>query len=254
MAGNNAINNEAYSLLGPSYVGVNYVNGYSNINSGSNTIIYTCPAGKRAYPVSVAVHNSTAGSINGRFFIRVSGVDYALGPSRNIVANSTRSGSSAIAAGGWWETMIILEANESLVFNGNGLNVFVTMFEYANNVPVFTSKIINSANANNLVYTVPVNKVAMIGINGILGNGFFWYNTGAATTATAYIVNSGGSPGATNTISVNHNGTGPSLLMTDTSSSSIHNLCSLSSGDFLQLNLVAARNGIIWANIWEVNA
>lgn len=252
MAGNNAINNNAISFLGPSYIGVNYVNAYQNITSGSNTVMYTCPDGKRAYATSVMVHNPTAGPVSGTFYIRVSGVDYQIGPARSIAAEASIGGSAASSSGGWWETSIILEANESLVFNGNGLNVFMTILEYANNVPVFTSKIIDSANANNTIYTVPANKISLIGIQASVRNGVFWYNTGAAATANCYFVDSGGAAGATNAVG-SGTGTGPSMLASSGLTNNIHGVAVLSAGDFVQVNLNGVRNGIIWANVWETD-
>lgn len=251
MAANNAINNNAVSWLGPSYVGVNYVKVYQNISSGSNVVLYTCPSGKRAYATNVMVHNSTAGTITGLFYIRVSGVDYQLGLGNAISANSS-VGNSVSSGNGWNEVNIILEPNESLVFNGNGLNVFMTMFEYSDNVPVFTKKIINSANTDNTLYTVPANKISMLGVQTTHKNAVNWYNAGATATATCYFVDSGNSPSASYIVGT---GSSPAFLMLSSIgiSSYLQGSAVLTAGDFVQVNLSAVRNGIMWANIWETD-
>lgn len=250
MAANNAINNQAYSLLGPSYVGVNYATAYVNINSGSNTIIYTCPAGKRAYPLSFVIRNPTGSTINYLTYLRTGGVDYQIyGTAVSTLAANTTQAISQLSTNNFgFALSYILEAGESIVFNGNGLNVFITMFEYANNVPVFSSRSFLGSTTN-VIYTVPANKKARIGVNSIVQNGIFYRNNGGASTATCYAVPSGGSPGSTNQYGTTTTSFAAPQYFNQAQGSQLV----LNSGDFIQINLTAAISGVAWANVWEID-
>lgn len=245
MAGNNAINNNAISLLGPSFVGVNYATGYVNINSGSNTIVYTCPTGKRAYALSCMVRNPTGSPIDAIAYLRSGGVDYQLIQTLSISANSSL-GEQSFSTAGWQGLSIVLDAGESIVFNGNGLNIFMTMYEYANNVPVFSAKSLTLPSSTNVLYTVPANKSARIGINSISMPGIYYKNNGSARTATAYVVPSGGSAGSTNQY-----GTTTSLNLSVFNANQ-GSAFTLDAGDFIQINVTVTGNAVSWVNVWEL--
>lgn len=242
MAANNAINNNAVTLTGPSYVGVNYATGYVNVNSGSNTIVYTCPSDKRAYPLSCMIRNPTGGAINCLFYLRTGGVDYLLTQTITINANTSLGENSANTTNNQRCLSIILEPGESIVVNGNGLNVFLAMFEYANSVPVFSSKSFLGATSNT-IYTVPANKKALCGVNSITQQPIGMKNVGV--TANAYAIPSGGSVNA--------------IYNLGTSTSSNFSIFAmpqggqfvLNSGDFILITLSVASSSIAWVNVWE---
>lgn len=198
-------------ILGSVFPGYSTITGFTwkrlqqnNLIAGSNDA-YTVPVGKRLAVFGYTAHNTSGGNDTFNAQIKVGATYFRLETDRVIAADT--SGSNTQLA-------YIAEPGEILsmaVTVGGNLNVFWNALEFPSSFAIYTSKLLALASpANNLIYTVPTGK------NAILLDSFLTVNSGGSHLH--YVNSSGGvrdttwninvpptNPGPTNRIIGHHN-------------------------------------------------
>jgi len=230
----NSLNNAQYGLRQLSSI-ADYVSAFASVNTG-DTDLYTVPTGKKAIIATRTLYNSSAGNITYYFQIKVSSTYYPISAA-TLLASGADSSSPSIPGS------IVLGAGESIAVNtvtNNGLNIWMKVIEFdATFAGVKTSRILNLANGDNTLYTVPSGKTALIlGTNLDISPGTLNLSnrSGAARNITVYIVPSGGSAGTTNQI-FQTTAVGSGALQQFTMN------VSMDSGDFIVVNTNSGTAG-----------
>ena len=218
----------------------------SNLSTGNNDL-YTVPAGKRALISTMFVYNhSGVGNIVWYPAIKISGTYYRLLTS--ATTGDTATGSTNVIS-------YIAEAGETLSIvtaTNNGANVYCRVAEFDSSCAVYSPKLLALANGDNLIYTVPSGKTAVILDNQLvplMGNGgtalMYVNSSGGARNIQWFIVPSGQSTG------VNFATTAVAAA-SDTQRTNTLGIATLSAGDFLTINTNAATaTQIAWVNVME---
>lgn len=256
MATNNVINNLLYGCGGGvSVSGFKYPSGFGFGNAANATTdLYTAPTGKRAavYPSYGANGSATPASMTYQPKLKSGGNYY------NIGASAASSMNQLILS---VSNPIILEPGESASVNfASGSTTSNTygfpIVEFDSNIPFKTAKLLSLSSGNNTLYTCPANTRAFIldtslgmGNTTFVGQLYYSNLSGGAITRQWYVVNSGGSPGTTNSVSLSASISNGSVDVAGTA------CATLNAGDFIVLNVSAATaTQHAWVNIMEVPA
>lgn len=246
---NNSINSvpgysSALPLTGVRLVRVSYNTG--SLPSGT-TNLYTVPAGKRAIIGEANIFNSNIGSPTILYStqIIVGGTPYHIRPANTSIAVQIQQapGSHYIAEAG--ETL-------SITTNNAGLNAWFKIIEFDANTSIFSQKLIGTVTGDNIIYTVPTGKTAMlIGqaleqpayLSGIYASN----NSGASVTLDFYVVPSGQSVGS------QYKAAASISFAVGTAGIARTAVASLSSGDAIVVTAsVGAAGHLLWVNVLEV--
>lgn len=178
-----------------------YINAFQSNMSTGTTDFYTCPAGKRA-----AVYNFNATTTTGTSAVTPqfkSGGNY-------YELNSFVAGTGSISRN---TNCIILDSGESVacVVGTAGVNVWFSIIEYDDDIPIKTVKVLSLSAGNNTVYTCPANTVAAPYWDNLVRNydnnfiaagspqGVTYQNgSGTSRSIAIYCVPNGDSPGTAN--------------------------------------------------------
>lgn len=229
------------TLSNPNFIPTNA----SNLAAGDDDL-YTVPANRRGLATAVDLYNNTASTITYHFEVKISGVYYRISADNTVSANSSTTGVTF---------KYIAEAGESISINTSavGLNAAVTVLEYDNTSPMFSSKK-NSGwvNGDNTIYTVTAGKVGVLLDGGTLVNGTSTNGTlsvcNASGAAVAYrfdVVPSGQTPGTAYTLA-------HSPTLGNNSCASPMRTASLNAGDFVNVNSNSANaNQFSWVTVIE---
>jgi hypothetical protein len=254
MATNNPINNLIFSPNGGiSITGSKFIKAFGFQLTATTTDLYTVPSGKRAiiYP-SYGANANTSGPFSIGYTAKIkSGGNYY-----NISASGSSSQNALMTVP---SSPIILEAGESCsvtTTSNTGMNYGYPVLEFDNTIPLKTAKLLTVINGNNTVYTCPANTKAFIldsncGIGTVLGLAQLYYSnlSGGSITRQWYLVNSGGSPGTTNSTSLSASIGNAAIDVAGATSA-----C-LNAGDTIVINTSASTaTQMPWVNIMEAPA
>lgn len=257
MATNNVINNLIYGCGGAlGLSGVKYPSGFGFGNpANATTDLYTAPAGKRAIVFAAYGANGSATPAGMTYQPKLkSGGNYY-----NLQTTGTSNQNQLLLGG--INNPIILEPGESAAVNfaagSTTSNTYgFPILEFDSNIPLKTAKLLSFSSGNNTLYTCPANTKAFIldssmGMANQTNIGLFYYfnASGGSITRQWYVVNSGGSPGTSNSCSAS---TSVSNNVMDTGGAGC--TC-LNAGDYIAINVSAATaTQFAWVNIMEVPA
>lgn len=210
MAANNAINNQAFSIMGVPFIGVNFVTLYGSLTTSPSGTIYTVPTGKKAILYQYMYRNTSGVSqrLNTRYTI--GGSSYDTAQLINLSNNASRGERPTKADGGniyiWNPGIMVMNAGESFEIIGvtaSSVQYFLTMMEFADNVPFKSVRNLNLNSSPVTLYTVPAGKKALFGVQTVETGGFLWTTGagGASRTRTVNLVNSGDVVATTNELS-----------------------------------------------------
>lgn len=247
-----------------------FIHAQGNALPTGHTILYTCPAGRRAYVASWSCFNQRAsGNIGFATYMYLSSAYY-----KNVfsVAAQAPAGGSCSQGGGAVVGGCIMNEGDAFSINcttnTNG-SVSATIIEFDASTRLFAAKILalDGSGAGNVLYTCPAGFSAAIlpldlGIwdqgtsvgLGIEGN--FVINNASAGTITlkGHLVPSGGSPvtatdGTSNQMLISTTvGTGVTQVWTG-----VRLFATLEAGDYINIFTdTTAAGQAIWANVMEV--
>lgn len=153
----NAINNDfILANAGAPLLDMSFVNANAVIAISGQNDLYTVPAGRRA--VIPAVYCNSQGSVNANVQFKNSSTYYnAASTLVSLTAGTPQNIKSLIP--------IILEAGEvlSVILSGAiSVNCWPQIIEFSSTSVLKTAKFLNLVSGNNLVYTCPAGKTAMI--------------------------------------------------------------------------------------------
>jgi len=154
----------------------------------SLTSVYTCPAGKKAIPLSMFVQNTTAGGLTYSGNIVPSGGSTSV---NNQFANAVAVGANSLVSfnGG------LLQAGDSiwLSASGAGLNIHLAMLVMDASEPLVLATLSQVPNADTFLYECPAGKQVIVGLNTLFGTrGFFSNTSGGSVSLDHKIKPSGG--------------------------------------------------------------
>lgn len=200
----------------------------SGLASGDN-IVYTAPAGKRAYINAFGVYNTSGGSLNFYPTWVISSTHYKFSGTLACGANASNQVATSVA--------IILEPGESFGINvsGTGMNGYARVVEYDNTTKVYAAKKYSSwSSGDNTIYTVPAATSAMLidGVGMMAQNvtSLNYYNlSGGSRNIIWYNVESGGSVTSTRQVSATI------AVANDAKSNAVQSM-GMATGDFISLN------------------
>lgn len=252
----NVINNLVYGCGGEIPLsGCKFPSGFGfGLAANATTDLYTAPTGKRAIIFVPYGANGSATPAGMTYQSKIkSGGNYY-----NIGASGTSNQNQLLLT---LSQPIILEPGESASVNfaagSTTSNTYgFPILEFDSNIPLKTAKILSVINGNNTVYTCPTNTKAFIldttmgmGNGTALGQLYYSNSSGSSITRQWYIVNSGGSPGTSNSTSLSASISTGNVDVAGTSCS-----C-LNAGDAIVINTSASTTTqIAWVNIMEVPA
>lgn len=225
--------------------GVKYVNGFIRELSGNLRDVYTCPAGKRAFVMGYVFY-SQGGTTATTIEIKV-GASYF-----KLWLNSLSAGARSVNN---IEPAIILEAGETIAIDANEVTGFngwlkIVEFDSANDIVVKTVKVTSFSVGDNLIYTTPAEKSAIL-LGGTLelnarSESLFYFNdSGAARSIGWFVVPNGGSPVSTYRV-------GGNVSVANLTRSATTFPAALSAGDSVYINVDAATaKQIAWINVLE---
>lgn len=231
--------------FGPVLTDIKYPAVFSSNVAVGDTDLYTVPAGKKAIATALSVYNASGSTIVYFLQIKVSSTYYRAGTNISLTTTSQTSNVGI--------SLPILEAGESFSINTDvqGLNVWLKVVEYDDDVPIKSYRILSLANGDNTLMTVPALKTSFILAANRLaytnGASIAYVNdSGGSRTITAYAVPSGGAAGTTNQVEV-------AGAVGDDTLQSINFNGNLSSGDTLVVNTNSGTTvQSAWVNVVEV--
>ena len=215
----------------------------SNLGSG-NVDLYTVPAGKRLILLNAVWSNPTGGSLSASLQVKISSTYTRVG---NVIA----AASNAYNTTG--SLLYTYEAGEVVALNttGAGLNFWAKAILVDDTVPWKSVKSFAPTTGDNVVYTVPAGKHAIVHHAnlhfGLITDGMIQYfnESGSTVTAIEYIIPSGGTKGAT------------SQFFSTTVASSVTSSVGkeipgvLEPGDQVVVNLSASASVWMWLTVTE---
>lgn len=212
----------------------------SSMAVGENDM-YTVPSGRRLFLGQVYCYNTTGSAIIMYPSIKVSGVYYRLAANQSISANNT----------GQTNALYIAEAGEIVSINAAavGLNGWFTCWEFPDTVNWKSSKLLSLSSGDNLLYTVPSGKNAIVMDSLGTGGGNLQYinSSGVSRSVYHHIVPNGQSVGSDYKLR-------NVITVTNGSKQFLGAAATLESGDFLSVNTDAATaTQIVWVNVLEIN-
>jgi hypothetical protein len=193
-----ALGADSFAFPGvPSVTGLAYVQSIKQSSGAGDLVVYTCPAGKKAFVGLVAVFNTSGGALNAILRVKDGASSYRMG-----ATTATGAGASNFLG---TNNIFLLEAGQSLVVNvdGAGLNIFPNIAEFDNTAPITSIRNNALVNGNNTLYTCPAGKSAFL-INSSISNnplcvsGSIWVanESGGALNYISYCVPSGQAVGS----------------------------------------------------------
>lgn len=246
MPTNNSLNTIYSSAFYPCLNGCKYIPiNFSNLASGNNDL-YTVPSGKKAICYQGIVYNANGSSRTIYPQIKISSTYYQTDSSITLSTISTTSIQFL---------PYVFLSGEIIAINttGVGVNLWLTVFEFSDSVPITRNLIANLSSGDNTIYTCPTGKMSypfnlteFVFDSGFgdLTNMFYRNGTGGSITFSRYFVKSGDTPNANN------------LLVTNTSGASFTfqgAINNFSPGDAYIVNTNSASTPqIAWVNLIEV--
>lgn len=256
MAGNNAINNQAFSYNGMPLWGVNFVPLQGSLSSSPSATIYTVPTGKKAVCYQFMYRNTSGASRSIQTRYTIQGSDYDTNVIGNLSDNNSRGE-------GYDEQIfpgaMVMNAGESFKILGaaaSSVQYFITMLEFDDNVPWYSVRNLNLNSSPVTLYTVPAGKKALIGAQTCMGTGCLWTTGtgGSSRTREVHFVNNGGSLGTDTLVYFFSGGANSYNALTSTANENSSCMAVLSSGDTVQLTqTVTTGNNWIFLNVYEVS-
>lgn len=213
------------------------------------TDLYTVPTGKRLFLLSASAFNPTGGSITWQAQLKVSGSYYGL-MTPLAVGTGAASAIQSIS--------IVLEAGEAVACNATvaGLNVTCNGYLLDNTGPLRTGKKLGLTTGDNVIYTCPVGRSALVvGAGGaVSANGTAIVSLSAGAVATGIgqvcLVAAGGATTCT-ALSANQV---VSLATTaaNTRTANTSGALPLQAGDFLVVNVTSGDPAqMAWVTVTE---
>lgn len=244
----NVLNNLIYSPSGGiSLSNPSFPSSFSHFLATGTIDLYTAPSNRRAaiFPSYGANGDGSPATVTSQPQFKSGGTYYPLAIQSSTTQNSLIASPSL---------QIILEPGEicsvTVGTTASALNYGFPILEFDSSSTFRTVKLLSLSSGNNTLYTCPANtKAFILDSNLAIGttNGQInYYNaSGGSLTVQAYIVNSGGSQGTTNSTSTAASvGTGAFQAFLTSSN--------LNAGDFIVINTSAATaTQVAWVNILE---
>jgi hypothetical protein len=197
------------NLINAKFISVNTY--FAASTGGTKNNVYTCPAGRRAYVMSLFVANNVGGtSSTFSTLVNVGGTSYQIGS----LSSTTPAGGNTTVLG---TAVYVLEAGEVLqVANTTttSFSVFGTIVEFDNTSPLKSVKLLTLSSGENTIYTVSTGKSAVLlpptpVFTSSSGNYGVTYrnDSGGTRTLKLYVVPNGGSVGISNQVAGGSAGT-----------------------------------------------
>lgn len=226
---NNAVNSVGSSPWGITLTGVSYPAIRVNNAGTGNIDLYTVPTGKKLFIFNGRWTNTTGGTINATYQIKIGGTYYVFAAATSAGANTdgvlTRSG-------------YVLNPGDIVSINtdASGLTVNLNGILFDSTVPITSTHGTTLSTGDNTIYTCPTGKTAFLldtenPTQSPFNAGIFRQRneSGATRTYSTYVVPSGQSPADAYAVRKSVNVTNNNFL-TSTASAN------LNAGDFLAIN------------------
>lgn len=225
---------------------------FENVASGT-VDLYTVPAGKRAIIVQANIFNTTGGSITFTPKLKTVGGTYQI---YQAAAAITTLALGAIT------TLIVFEAGEkiSITTTAQGLHVMGRIVIFDDTSPLKTVKNTALVAGDNLIYQVPLNKVAIqIGLStsSTLNAGCLLYfnESGGARAAVPYTTQAGITVSSVNARSgAGSASVANNALFANLTTGSIAGHMAAQQAVVMTLDATGTGGGMAWVNVCELDA
>lgn len=218
-----------------------------NVASGSITDIYTCPSGKKAALYNTNIYTPSSSTVN--WYFKSGGNYYVLD------RETVNGGNDYLLSG------IVLDAGEGLSVDTtvSGLNIWFSIIEFDDDVPLKSVKTLSLSTGDNTVYTCPSGKTAIPYWDNLCRNldsaavltatnGVSYQNSSGTTrTIHMYCVPNGGSTATTNEI------TNGARSISNGNHGNNRVIPYLTAGDYFVVNVDAnTATQWVYVTVWEL--
>lgn len=218
------------------------------VTSGAGDLsLYTVPAGKRA-TIMLSALNLNGATLTYILKMTIGASTFQIGASATLANNANSTLAIAL------NSYPIGEAGDVFVINvdKSGVNLFGYILTWDDSEGMKSARLVTPASGDNVVYTCPTGKVAIVFNASNAGNAPFrlYNNSGGTRTYKWNNVPNAGSAAAANQLVASK------TIITASNSNDVAEPCALAAGDFISINVDANATASIAVleNVMEIDA